>query len=295
MSTINVYNFLDGANLCNIFANLIVLKIKESFPDAKTEISVINVRNFFIIKGQTTSETLINIAELFQDFTNNYNEELSKKIRVFDMIVYGKEFDDLPLNISHKENKYELERFIEIQRLVNYHAKNKTYFNLKVDDLSKIIFFDCSEEQYSDVKNILERDFTEYDLIKHDFSNEIYFSEKIYGQTMHNEKPYLLLLNFITDHVFKLGISKKIDLSIVSTIHTKELTNENIDLKISNDDHIVKTNWLESLIMDVFPFEISDLQQRFSDCDDLTKLIIDSDFDGYSLSDLSVKHEMLLI
>jgi hypothetical protein len=259
MSTINVYNFLDGANLCNIFANLIVLKIKESFPDAKTEISVINVRNFFIIKGQTTSETLINIAEIFQDFLNNYNEELSKKVRVFDMILYGKEFDDLPLNISYKEIKKESIKINNLQKMINNHSKNKIYFNIKLDELSKIVFFDCQNEQYSDVKNILEKEFVGYELIKHDFSNETYISEKIYGQSIHNEKPYLLLFKFISDHLFKLGISKEVDMSISSVLHTKVITNENINLIISNDNHIVKREWLESLVMDVFPFELEKL------------------------------------
>jgi|694.fasta_scaffold40757_6 hypothetical protein len=295
MSTINVYNFLDGANLCNIFANLIVLKIKESFPDAKTEISVINVRNFFIIKGQTTSETLINIAEIFQDFLNNYNEELSKKVRVFDMILYGKEFDDLPLNISYKEIKKESIKINNLQKMINNHSKNKIYFNIKLDELSKIVFFDCQNEQYSDVKNILEKEFVGYELIKHDFSNETYISEKIYGQSMHNEKPYLLLFKFISDHLFKLGISKEVDMSISSVLHTKDITNENINLIISNDNHIVKREWLESLVMDVFPFELEKLKIRFSDCDDLTSFVIDSDTDNYSVSDLSIRHEMILI
>jgi predicted RNA-binding protein with RPS1 domain len=295
MSTINVYNFLDGANLCNIFANLIVLKIKESFPDAKTEISVINVRNFFIIKGQTTSETLINIAEIFQDFLNNYNEELSKKVRVFDMILYGKEFDDLPLNISYKEIKKESIKINNLQKTINNHSKNKIYFNIKLDELSKIVFFDCQNEQYSDVKNILEKEFVGYELIKHDFSNETYISEKIYGQSMHNEKPYLLLFKFISDHLFKLGISKEVDMSISSVLHTKDITNENINLIISNDNHIVKREWLESLVMDVFPFELEKLKIRFSDCDDLTSFVIDSDTDNYSVSDLSIRHEMILI
>ena len=53
---IEVSSFLSGKNLCNIFADLIVKKINEEFPDAKTQISVINVRNFFIVKGVTTSD-----------------------------------------------------------------------------------------------------------------------------------------------------------------------------------------------------------------------------------------------
>lgn len=295
MSTINVYNFLDGVNLCNIFANLIVLKIKNLFPDAKTEITVINVRNFFIIKGQTTCKTLINIAEIFQDYLNNYNEELSKKIRVFDMVLYDKSFDDLPLSITHEEDKYRSERHNSVQKLLNDYSKNKIYFNVKVDDVSKMVFFDCVEDQFNEVKNILDDNFDGYRYIKHDFSNEIYTSEKMYGLSMHNEKPYLMLLKFITDHVFKLGISKKIQLSINSDLNTKDLNNETINLTVGGNNHIVKREWLESLIMDVFPFDIESLKVRFSDCDDLLPLIVDLDFDKYSFSDVSMRHEMVLI
>jgi hypothetical protein len=295
MSTVNVYNFLDGVNLCNIFANLIVLNIKELVPDAKTEITVINVRNFFIIKGQTTCETLINIAELFQNYLNLYDEELSKKIRVFDMVLYGKQFDDLPLNISHKEVKSESEKIINLQKLINGFTKNKIYFNIKLDEQSKLLFFDCTDNQYNEIKLILEKHFDGYEYIKHDFSNEVYVSEKLYGLSMHNEKPYLFLLKFITDHLFKLGISKEIDLSINTNLNTLDLNNETINLKIKNLNHIVNKDWLESLVMDVFPFDLPTLKDKFKDCDNLINLIVECNLEDYSLSDLSVRHEMILI
>ena len=54
MSYYEIYNYLDGKSICNIFANLIVNKIHIEVPDAKTEITVNNVRNFFIVKGSTS-------------------------------------------------------------------------------------------------------------------------------------------------------------------------------------------------------------------------------------------------
>ena len=72
---IEVSSFLSGKNLCNIFADLIVKKINEEFPDAKTQISVINVRNFFIVKGTTTYNEVINLAELFQNYLKKYDKE----------------------------------------------------------------------------------------------------------------------------------------------------------------------------------------------------------------------------
>ena len=61
-----VYNFLDGNNLCNVFANLLVNKYEELSPNSKTEIKVINLRNFFVVRGVTSCEELCNITELFQ-------------------------------------------------------------------------------------------------------------------------------------------------------------------------------------------------------------------------------------
>ena len=80
MVTSEVYNFLDGKNLCNIFASIVVNKINETFPNAKTEITVINVRNFFTIKGRTNSDQVLIISDFFQDFMNKYDEELSNSI-----------------------------------------------------------------------------------------------------------------------------------------------------------------------------------------------------------------------
>lgn len=295
MGTVEVYNFLDGKNLCNIFANLIVNKINESFPDARTEITVVNVRNFFIIKGQTTSEVLINISELFQEYLNKYNEELSKKIRVFDMVLYGISVPVLPLTIYHEEIKKITQRTNQLQKYINEFAKNKIYFNIKVDDDSNLVYFDCSDDQYNEVKNILLKKFDGYEYVKYDFSNEVYVSDKLYGLTNHNEKPYILLLNHITDHLFKLGISKEVKMSINTSINTSDLNNESINLKLENNNHIVKKEWLESLIMDVFPFELEVLKTKFSDCNNLIPLLENCDYDTYSLYDLSTRHDMILI
>ena len=35
MSYYEIYNYLDGKNVCNIFANLIINKIQSEVPDAK--------------------------------------------------------------------------------------------------------------------------------------------------------------------------------------------------------------------------------------------------------------------
>ena len=45
-------------------------------------------------------------------------EELSKKIRVFDMLSYGEPFEDLPININHHGDKLISKRITDIQKII---------------------------------------------------------------------------------------------------------------------------------------------------------------------------------
>jgi hypothetical protein len=277
MNKISVYNFLDGKNLCNIFANLIVNKIRTEVPDAKTEVSVINVRNFFIVKGKTSSNTLINIAELFQEFLNSYDEELSKKVRVFDTIEYETEPDSTPVNITFKKDKLSTIREKEIKKILDKEALKKVYISLKIEDDTKYVYYDCHNDMLSVVKTLLEKEFPKYKLIKSDFSQEVYVSDHIYGSTNHKDKLYYILLENVTKHLFDLGISTSVDFSLHTNLKISDLDNENIELQINNDNHIVKTSWLRSLILDIFPFSYDDLKSTFNDCNDLQTYLLDSE------------------
>ena len=90
---IEVSSFLSGKNLCNIFADLIVKEINKVSPDAITEIKVINVRSFFIVKGFTSSEKIVNLSDILSDLYQSYDENLVKTVRVFDTIIYNKKID----------------------------------------------------------------------------------------------------------------------------------------------------------------------------------------------------------
>ena len=127
---IEVYNFLGGKNLCNIFASLIVDKINEFFPDAETEITVVNVRNFFVVKGRTNSESVINCAETLQEFLENYDEELSKTVKVIDTIFYNTKVDNNIINIQYNLEKKKNERILYIQNFLNSLTKDKIYMSV---------------------------------------------------------------------------------------------------------------------------------------------------------------------
>lgn len=257
---VEVYNFLDGKHLCNIFASLIVNKINESFPDANTKISVINVRNFFVVKGKTSSDVVLNLSDLLREFCEPYSEELANSIRVFDMILYGQKIELNNIIVEYSDDK---NNNYEIQEFVNNQAKLGLYFNLKVDYENNIYYFDCVDAEIEKVQyTILDR-YPNAIIIKKDFSLETYNSDEFYGLSNNNEKYYHILLRYITNHLFQRGISSKISLRLSGFGSLNEINNESVNL-IIDGKFIVKKDWLTSLILDVFPFECKDLKERFN-------------------------------
>lgn len=257
---VEVYNFLDGKHLCNIFASLIVNKINDSFPDANTNISVINVRNFFVVKGKTSSDMVLNLSDLLREFCETYSEELANSIRVFDMILYGQKIESNNIIVEYSDDKNDN---YEIQQFVNDQANLGLFFNVKVDHDNNTYYFDCKESDIDKCQyTILER-YPTVKTIKKDFSLETYTSDEFYGLSNNNEKYYHILLRYITNHLFQRGISSKISLRLSSLGSLNEINNESVNL-IINGKFIVKKDWLTSLILDVFPFEYKDLKERFN-------------------------------
>ena len=293
MNYIEFYNFLDGKNLCNIFANLIVKEINNKLPDAKTDISVINVRNFFIVKGTTTYNEVINLAELFQNYLKKYDKELSNKVRVIDSILYNKVVDQEPLNLKEVFIKSQEKKYQSLQQKLNRYTKEKVYFNFKLQERTNHVYYDCSSEQLSTVITILEEQFPEYVLVKSDFSQEIYISDKVYGLS-NNNRLYHFLLWSIKNHIFELGISKKLDVSLYSDVNINEMDNLTVNFVLHNDNHIVKTEWLESLVLDVFPFDVESLHTKFGDIEDLEELIMGTD-ESYPFKQLSYLKDFILL
>jgi hypothetical protein len=260
---IEVYNFLDGKNLCNIFASLIVEKINEFFSDAQTEITVVNVRNFFIVKGRTNSESVINCAETLQEFLENYDEELSKTVKVIDTILYNTKVDNELINISYDLEKKKNDRVLHIQNFLNGLLKDKIYINIKIDDEKKYVFYDSQYKDEFKILEILSNEFIDYNIVKIDLSNVVYTSERYYGLSNNTEKFYHILLRYITHHLFSLGISKKVIIELFSDEQIFTLDNLNVEFSLDGQ-HIVKKDWLESLVLDVFPFEYSELKTKFN-------------------------------
>lgn len=273
---IELYNNLEGKNLCNIFASVIVNKINDSCVDAVTEITVVNVRTFFLIKGKTSSTVVLNLSDIIRDFYEKLNKDVGT-IKVFDLISYGENNVKENIYIEHKEKKY--------PSLIKRSMLDELKFNLKIDNKNEFLFFDCEDKDSGNVYDFLITKFNNYTIINSDFSNEIYFSDRVYGLS-NDEKYYHLLLMYITNHLFMKGISTKVDFCIY------KIGDSDLTFKINGGEYIVKQEWLESLILDVFPFDIQSLKTKFSL--DMHSGEIDEDF-IYGWKRLDLLGELLLV
>ena len=266
---IEVSSFLSGKNLCNIFADLVVKKINEVTPDAKTQITVINVRNFFIVKGVTTSDSVINLSDILSGIYEKYDSELLNKVRVIDTILYNKEFD-LNLNINFSEDKKNKSLISNLYKTCNDLQNEGFYITVKLNN--GILFYDFEHEKDFDPSYIKEK-FPTYTCIKDDFSQDIYNSEEIYGLSNNGIKYYYFLIRKISYNLLSRDFSKITDISISSELKLNDVDAENINLKLNNKS-ITDNSVLESLILDNFNFDISKLEKEvdFNDFDVLKSI-----------------------
>lgn len=273
MSYYEIYNYLDGKNICNIFANLIVNKIHSEVPDAKTEITVNNVRNFFIVKGSTSYEKTIDLSELLRDFYTKHNPSKVNDVRVFDLIAYNKEIELGSVNTNISSNKKYDKKFNELQNFVNSNVRKNILFNMKYNESSDVIYYDCKNENISEVITVLENYFIGTTLLKVNMSNECFISDRIYGLSP-NMRLYDILLINIKNHVLKLGLGENFNCNLNSIKLPQDIENDDMMITLNNNSFKVKNEWLESLILDVFPFELNELNTVFGNLVDLESYII---------------------
>lgn len=273
MSYYEIYNYLDGKNICNIFANLIVNKIHSEVPDAKTEITVNNVRNFFIVKGSTSYDKTIDLSELLREFYTKHYPLKVNDVRVFDLIIYNKEIELSSVNTNISANKKYDKKFNELQNFVNSNVSKNILFNMKYVESGDVIYYDCKDENISQVITILENYFKGKTLLKVDVSNECFISDRIYGLSP-NMRLYDILLINIKNHVLKLGLGENFNCNLNSIKLPQDIENDDMMITLNNNSFKVKNEWLESLILDVFPFELNELNTVFGNLIDLENYII---------------------
>jgi len=256
---IEVSSFLSGKNLCNIFADSIVRKLNELSPNAKTQLSVINVRSFFIVKGCTTSEVVVNLSDILSELYGKYDNELTNTIRVIDTILYNKKPEE-KLRISYNEDKKTNSIKSCFEKVCNELQNEGHYITVKIHNDK--IYYDFEHKKDFDPSDISSR-FLGYQCIKDDFSNDIYMSDKLYGLSNDGQKYYHILLNKISYNLLNRGFNNNISLNISSDLELNEIDSENINLNLI-DSKLIDKEKMENLILDVFNFDMENLTNEFN-------------------------------
>lgn len=234
---------LYGKNLCNIFANLIIEKFNSIDLSHKTNINVINVKQFLIVKGVTSVSLPLNYSNLFREYLEN-KCDTNVSYNVIDLIEYNTSVSILPITVYKDYN---------LKDFSNYPYTNSTLQGfIKTYDNIKIVKYNNSELLNEISKTKILDDYHKY--ITKD--SDIFVSDDFFGKNLDGEKLYEILLNYISYNIFERLLCKDLTLFFnYSGENFNDITWENIDFKVYSNSLITKDiSWLHSLILDLFDF-----------------------------------------
>jgi len=210
---------------------------------------------------------------LLRDFYTKHNPSKVNDVRVFDLITYNKEIELGSVNTNISSNKKYNKRFNKLQNFVNSNVSKNILFNIKYIESGNVIYYDCKDENISQVITLIENYFNDSTLLKVDMSNECFISDRIYGLSP-NMRLYDLILINIKNHVFKLGLGENFNCNLNSIKLPQDIENDDMMITLNNNSFKVNNEWLESLILDVFPFELNELNTVYGNLVDLESYII---------------------
>lgn len=92
--------------IVNLLSDFIIDKLDK---ESSSIIKVIDLENFFVIKGKTSSKNVLNLSETIDEFTNKFNHLLNdiKITNIIDLIQYDhdlKVVNDLTITLHNTEN-----------------------------------------------------------------------------------------------------------------------------------------------------------------------------------------------
>jgi len=236
---------LYGKNLCNLLSNRIINEFNSIDVNNKTEVYVVNVNNFLIIKGKTTIATPVNFSPLFQSYLKD-RFDTEYNFNVIDLIEYSsKIFNDI-LSITENMTRED----VNIKYLNN---DLQGYIN--IDDDFNIIYSNNQSiiDEYKKLNDIHNHKV----VIKED--SPVFISDKFYGLSLYGEKSYITYLKYIFFHITEKNLTKSINFNVFYEGNINELNWETMKFSISSEKCLVNIKWLESLILDLFPFEIKEV------------------------------------
>lgn len=225
----------------NLFADFILSKIPK---EESSIINIVDFGNFWVVKGKTSHNDLLDIPEIKNEFISKYSEYFEEGFifQTIDLIEYEsemKELEKLKLSLFNSDNCL-------------YHQTQIDEYNLNPDK-SNEYNYELSDKQ---------------DLKVHSSSNFPY------GYSLKQGRLLLYLMKQIC-----YTISKSYYFEVLNF----ELHNKNNDenLKIYNPKINKFEDFLVSSILDVYDFNFKKLEKNFQEvdfCDELLRQTEEYDF-----------------
>lgn len=243
-----VYNPYYGTNLCNLLANSIVEKIKSVDPNLYVNITVTNVNNFFMTCGETEFPERINITELFTNVMNTVPEPMKTLVKVFDIIDYGVERKKETIFYKEKFSKYRknlMENYSDY-KIIKTLNESEVYCNLQHFNEKTYLQVLSNEHSISLPKG--------FELMEK--NNKVFTSDSIFGRDVYSTKYLYMLSRYIAYTLFESNLCRTFEISIQTNSNINEISHDTISLSIDSESLIVTKKWVESLVLDIFDFEV---------------------------------------
>lgn len=242
---------LFGKNLCNLLCDLIIKQYGKVDANHKTEIKVIDLQQFIVLKGKTSINNPINYSMIFKSFVEEKNTS-DKNFNVIDLIEYGvnptSNFINLNINFnSHRDLIiFELDKSVQGEYTINYDK------NLILHNNNKLFEFITQEPEFNGFEG------------KTISSNYPFVSDNIFGYSLDGPKLYEIYLRYISYNLFEKQLCKDINFELLYTGELKDLNWETMDFKINSNSNIPSIEWITSLILDLFDFDYNHIKKHLS-------------------------------
>jgi hypothetical protein len=241
-------NLNSKKGLVNLFADYIVKEFSHN-----TMIQVSDCGAFFLVKGKTDKEEYVDLNEIKKTFLsdnkNNYQFLGLENINIIDIIEYDTEI--LPKDRWH--SFYPTERPIYTQSVIDRHEDLINTIN-SLNEVNGRSVIESEEE-------VIGFDYYEY-------PSMIITSEFPYGYGLDTGRLGYYYSEYIVNHLFNITNSSSIDFRFSSQVDD----DMEVKIDISLYDSLLPNEYIKSMVLDVFNFDVSELKNELQSYDLLDDL-----------------------
>lgn len=231
------------SGIVNKLADFILKHIDEKH---KTVIEVIYLGNFFIIKGITESDKILNLHEIRNSFTEKYSYLLSlngiDNINFIDVFKYEQKINSNTFDFKF----YNSDNLNFHQKVVDYIKKTNLDFNVESIDFDIEI-----EKNQSSISEI-----TDDEIIN---LNEMSIkSEFPYGYSLGAGRLELFYSEYVVNQIFNLIKTDK----LIFRFSNKKNVSGDLNIKIFSNSCFSQEN-IKSLVLDIFDFNLLKFKNEY--------------------------------